>query len=112
MQWDLRGSQGGDGDSDGDGDASSVGDDASDASSGEDAIIFVDDMTRDGLVREKRLGLHVLKPDDGVSGNRDSTIAAVRDALGMVPPSVTEEARTCWRVESESCLHFLAFEER
>ena len=38
--------------------------------------------------------------------------AALRDALGMVPPSVTEEARTCWKVESESCLHFLAFEER
>ena len=72
MQWDLRGSQGGDGDGDGD------------ASSGDDAIIFVDDMTRDRVVREKRLGLHVLKPDDGVSGNRDSTIAAVRDALGMV----------------------------
>lgn len=72
MQWDLRGSQGGDGDGD------------SDASSGDDAIpIFVDDMTRDGVVREKRLGL--LKPDDGVSGNSDSTIAAVRDAPGMVP---------------------------
>lgn len=70
MQWDLRGSQGGDGD----GDASLV-DDAN--------IIFVDDMTRDGVVREKRLGL--LKPDDGVSGNSDSTIAAVRDAPDMVP---------------------------
>ena len=68
VQWDLRGSQGGDGDGD--------------ASSGDDAIIFVDDMTRDEVVREKRLGL--LKPDDGVSGNSDSTIAAVRDAPGMV----------------------------
>ena len=70
MQWDLRGSQGGDGD----GGASLV-DDAN--------PIFVDDITRDGVVREKRLGL--LKPDDGVSGNSDSTIAAVRDAPGMVP---------------------------
>ncbi len=70
VQWDLRGSQGGDGDGD--------------ASSGDDAIIFVDDMTRDG-VREKMLGLHVLKPDNGVSGNSDSTNAAVRDAPGMVP---------------------------
>ena len=72
MQWDLRGSQGGDGDGD------------SDASSGDDAIpIFVDDMMRDGIVRETKLGL--LKPDDGVSGNSDSAIAAARDAPGMVP---------------------------